>query len=85
MRKVYTKPEIFFESFSLSQSIAAGCEVPTNTPAQNQCGVDASGINVFITGMTGCEDFPVPDNGGGDGAYGKICYHIPYGQNLFNS
>ena len=85
MKKTYTKPEIMFEDFTLSTNIASGCEVKTRTPSENQCGVNASGINVFIEGMTGCEGFPVPDNGGGDGEFGNICYHVPYGENLFTS
>ena len=32
MKKVYSKPEIYFESFSLSQYIAAGCEVKPGDP-----------------------------------------------------
>ena len=85
MKKTYTKPEIMFEDFTLTTSIASNCEIKTHTPSVNTCGVNASGINVFITNMTGCGDFPVPDNGGGDGEYGNICYHVPYGENLFNS
>ena len=85
MKKVYEKPMIVFENFSMSTNIAAGCEVQTNTPSENQCGVNMSGINVFLEGMTGCDDFPVT-NVGGDGQYGNLCYHVPVGKdNLFNS
>ncbi len=85
MKKAYSKPQIMFEDFTLTTNIAAGCEVKTETPSWNQCGVDASGVNVFLTGMTGCEGFPVTPDGGGDGSFGNICYHVPYGENLFNS
>ena len=84
MKKVYSKPIVVFEDFTLSTNIAGDCEHKTNTPSINQCGVNASGINVFMTGMQGCEDFPV-GTPGGDGEFGNICYHVPYGENLFNS
>lgn len=38
MKKEYHKPEIFFDSFELSQSIAAGC-VYTSNFNRGQCGV----------------------------------------------
>ena len=81
MRKYYSKPEIFFEDFSLSTSITAGCEVQTKTPSQNQCGVLFEGTGyVFMTGMTGC-DFTA-DNG----EFNGFCYHVPNeDKNLFNS
>lgn len=84
MKKVYSKPEIFFEDFTLTTNIAGDCEHKTNTPSSYQCGVNASGINVFLEGMTGCEDFEVVAVGG-DGEFNNICYHVPYGENLFNS
>ena len=84
MKKAYSKPEIFFEDFTLTTNIAGTCEHKTNTPSSWQCGVNASGINVFLEGMTGCEDFAV-GAAGGDGEFNNICYHVPYGENLFNS
>ncbi len=85
MKKVYSKPEIMFEDFTLSTSIAGGCDVQTNLPSQNQCGMDFSGLTVFMTGMTGCTDIAV-ENVGGDGQWNEICYHVPTGdQNLFTS
>lgn len=87
MKKTYSKPEIVFESFSLSQNIAAGCEVKTNTPSQSECGIDFGGSMLFVdgmNGMNGCKDIAV-DNVGGDGVYNGICYHVPTGENLFNS
>lgn len=84
MKKTYSKPEIVFESFSLSQSIAAGCDVKTNTPAQGQCGLDFGGLMLFLDSMSGCPDIPVTSEGG-DGEYNNICYHTVYGDNLFNS
>lgn len=86
MKKTYFKPEIMFEDFTLSNNIAAGCEIKTNTPSLNQCGVNLSGINVFITGMNGCA-FGVGKPGDIDAQYGDtICYQVPVGvENLFNS
>lgn len=82
MKKTYAKPEIMFEDFSLSNAITAGCEKPTNLPSWNQCGLDFSGLMVFMTGMTGCEDVQISENGDFDG----ICYHTPTeSNNLFTS
>lgn len=83
MKKAYSKPEIFFEDFTLTTNIAGTCEHKTNTPSSWQCGVESSGIKVFLEGMTGCE-FAV-GAAGGDGEFNGICYHVPYGENLFNS
>ena len=89
MKKTYTTPEIMFESFILSTNIAADCEVKTWQPTNNDCGLSFTGIgNVFLTGMNGCSDMQVSD-GAGDGYIGEgndaICYHVPFGENLFNS
>ena len=84
MKKEYSKPIVVFEDFALSTNIAGDCEIKTDLQSKNACGVDASGIQVFMTGMTGCF-FEVPSDGGGDGEFGNICYHVPYGENVFNS
>ena len=90
MKKTYFKPEIMFEDFSLSTNIATGCEVLSNNQSSNQCGLDMSGIMVFVTEATGCA-FTVGNTGDEDGMYENgagdpICYHVPLGQqNLFNS
>ena len=79
MKKVYAKPVIIFESFSLSQSIAS-CEVKTNTPAKMQCsyGEDDFGIPIFLSGINACKS-TVQD---GD----TVCYDVPVdNNNLFNS
>lgn len=85
MKKVYTKPQIEFESFTLCNSIAAGCEVTTNLPSANRCGVMFSGVSVFMSGMTGCEGMPIISEGG-DGDFNGLCYHVSTnGYNLFTS
>lgn len=84
MKKVYEKPEITFESFTLSQNIAADCEVKTGLPSNNSCGMDFSGITIFLDTMNGCDEKITSE--GGDGEYNGICYHVPSGNaNLFNS
>lgn len=82
MKKTYCKPQILFEDFSLSTSITVGCEVQTNTPSKDQCGIYFEGVgNVFMPSMTGCGDFPAEN-----GVFNNICYHVPYeDNNLFNS
>ena len=84
MKKVYAKPEIVFESFSLSQNIAAGCEVKTNLPGNKTCGLDFSGVVIFLDSISGCVEKITSE--GGDGSYNGICYHVFTGEsNLFNS
>ena len=81
MRKAYSKPQIMFEDFTLSTNIAAGCEVKTNTPSQEQCGYGEEffGYPIFTKEVTGCINL-VQDG------FNSICYHNPSDlQNLFNS
>jgi hypothetical protein len=81
MKKVYEKPQIMFESFELSSSVAAGCELVTNLPAPMTCGYPYGREKVvFVNESTGCQF--VPD----DGMYNGYCYHAPTdNNNLFNS
>ncbi|MBP3368024.1 MAG: hypothetical protein J6L71_01200 [Clostridia bacterium] len=61
MKKIYVKPEIKFESFKMSSSIANDCAVSVNE-------IDVpDGYNLFVTG---CEVVPA------DGDFGG-CYHVP--------
>lgn len=89
MKKAYMKPEILFEDFSLSQSIAAGCEEKTNTPSQEQCGFEFGPYVVFLdTPDSKCTGDGRVDNMGGDGEWNGICYHVFANdgeRNLFNS
>ena len=83
MKKVYSKPEVMFESFALSTSIA-GCAFETNLPSlEASCGYVTTGgfgtITVFVS-EPNCTY--VPPNG----EYGNICYHNPTAENgLFGS
>lgn len=85
MKKIYEKPAIVFEAFSLSTAIAGSCGVTTGEFSNGTCGMDLSGVKVFLSEMNGCSDFSV-GNGSGDGEFNGICYHVPTdGNNLFNS
>lgn len=84
MKKIYSKPEIMFDSFTLTTNIAAGCKHRIDTFANGSCGLFFPHVgNVFTTGVSGCNDMQVsPD----DDQYGGICYHVPYEDSkLFNS
>ena len=80
MKKIYSNPEIMFEDFTLNESIAGDCGNKTHTPAQMECGLDFSGIYIFLENVNGC-NFQVKEDG-----YNGFCYHVPSaGQNFFNS
>lgn len=77
MKKTYSKPDIVFEDFSLSTSIAAGCEFKANHN-DGDCGFKFGGYLVFLDGI--CKDNPVLDGWNG------ICYHNPSDdKNVFTS
>ena len=89
MKREYTKPDILFESFSLSTSIAGDCAVKTNTPAEGKCGVPSTGLGIiFTTALTSVCTFGVVDDGTFvvPGSNDRVCYHTPTPvNNLFNS
>lgn len=86
MKKTYSKPQIMFEDFTLTTNIASGCDVMANNPSLNQCGIDFSGLMVFLSEETGCKGDGIVEDLGGDGEYAGICYHVfSNDQNLFNS
>ncbi len=81
MKKTYSKPQIMFEDFSLSVSIAS-CEVDTNTFAKGECGLKFGRYTLFDSTISACDrnvdDFTNPYNG--------LCYHNPTeSYNLFSS
>ena len=90
MKKPYEKPVIFFENFSLSTNIAAGCDYKANL-SPNSCGYEVRGGRVvFINETTGCTLKAPYDSSFQDYVYGSannsICYHVPIEtNNLFNS
>ena len=82
MKKAYKKPELWYEDFRLSQSIAAGCEGIANY-AEGLCTVTISdpenGYDIVIFTAGVCEFTPPnPDD--------WVCYHAPHeGKNVFSS
>ncbi len=71
MKKEYKKPELLFESFELSMSIAAGCSSNYRVGlSENACGVDVVGVGTAFVSKPTCNYFPQ------DGESGW-CYHIP--------
>lgn len=83
MKKVYSKPEILFENFATSTSIAAGCDGPKVGPVVDSCFVGGTGdVHMFDSDMQNvCYYTPQP----GD-PFDGYCYHTPTdSNNLFNS
>lgn len=79
MKKTYSKPEILFEDFSLSTSIAAGCEYTNGLHAQGDCGYETRDGIVFVIGVSGCK-YTQPDTND------SLCYHVPNEyNNIFSS
>ena len=90
MKKVYVKPDIVFEDFSLSVSIATKCEYEVGSPDRAKCAVMGSEGIAFFTRGTGspCEYDPadLTDLGYEADKYNGFCYHNPSEEfNLFNS
>ena len=82
MKKLYSKPGIVYEDFSISTHIAKTCDVELGTLNQGECGgVDVGRHqDLFMIAMVGCLK-EVDDNG-----YNGVCYHHPIdGARLFNS
>ena len=84
MKKTYTKPEIAFESFTLSTNIAGDCEVINTTSSRDLCGYPTREGIIFNAGSDVCNVYPE------DGLYteggNSFCYHTPEDSpNLFIS
>lgn len=54
MKKTYQKPDIMFDNFTLSTSIAASCSRIAGSPSLNSCGFIDGNESLFYSGMTGC-------------------------------
>ena len=84
MKKVYSKPEIMFEDFSLNNSITVGCEKFAQA-AEYQCAYTVhtsdGTMNIFTSeAVDVCHDVQA------DGGYNGICYHVPTSaNNVFTS
>lgn len=82
MKKQYVKPDIMFENFALSTSIAAGCDVIIDNQAAKQCGLSWGKGHVFLLNVNGCTI--KAEDGSVD--YDEICYNVPLDTNdMFNS
>lgn len=82
MKKHYEAPAIVYEDFSLSASIAAGCELITKMPSEGVCGYPTTtGSIIWNVGQASNCDI------GPSGKYDQICYHNPsdWEKNLFSS
>lgn len=85
-KKTYQKPQILFDSFSLSSSIAGDCELKTDTHGAGSCGITLGNMTVFLASVEGClPPLGVPVSVD-DGDFNGICYHVPVDTlNVFNS
>lgn len=81
MKKKYQRPELYYESFALCSTIAAGCEGIANF-AENACTVTLRGDGyelVLFNSNTVCLDSP-------PNADDYLCYHAPTeNNNIFSS
>ena len=82
MKKVYSKPEILFEDFTVTANIAVGCEAITNSQV-NVCfkaklPMEGFGFIELFQEEHGCQVTPA-------GINDSLCYHTPDGFNTFNS
>lgn len=71
MKKIYTKPQIAYESFELSENIAM-CELITSNQERYTCSVfdPETGWTIFNSSASGCIQTPA------DGE--NICYEVPF-------
>lgn len=77
MKKTYVRPEVYFESFELSASIAAGCSVKINH-AEGVCS-SIPGIGSIFTDYKTCM-WTAGDNESGN-SESNYCYHVPLDTN----
>lgn len=88
MKKKYVKPEMFFEDFSLSTSIAAGCKEIVQKPIKY-----SADITIFVDAKMGCTEglWSSTENSTifdlfVQAQYNGACYHNPSETNdVFNS
>ena len=75
MKKKYQTPQILFESFTLSSSVAAGCGVISKPSAAYVCPVEDPEFGFTIFSDTNVCDYTSPD------AYDRVCYNVPLENN----
>lgn len=67
MKKTYNKPQIIFESFEFTTSIAAGCQFLTDTKSDaNSCVYTENGNTIFLDACGFDEE-----------TLEILCYHVP--------
>ena len=89
MKKVYTKPLVVVEDFSLCTTIAS-CSIKTKTPSEYNCAYEVKtgfgSFNVFTSALPDVCTVSEATDGSDDGVYNGICYHAPMSDSsLFNS
>ena len=87
MKKLYSKPEIMFEDFTLNENIAGNCASIVNNASKGSCAVMGTGDIAIFDGSVGpvCVYKP-EDMGGTTDEWDGFCYHVPTEyNNLFNS
>ena len=80
MKKAYMKPQIVFDSFVLTEDIAAGCTLLNSNMQPYVCAVldQELGFTIF-SDYEFCDSTPP---GGND----TVCYHVPTADwNVFSS
>lgn len=91
MKKEYKKPEIMFENFSLSTTVAGDCGKFNGGPSEGTCpyvvSLGAFGTaDIFTSDLVGVCTTSEATDGTEDGMYNGVCYHAPTDlNNLFNS
>lgn len=75
MKKIYQSPQILFESFALSSSVAAGCGVISKPSAAYMCPVEDPELGFTIFTEEGVCQRTSPD------LYDRVCYNIPLENN----
>lgn len=86
MKKVYTAPEILFESFVMSTNIAGDCESIVGNPTKGTCAVIGTGNQAIFGGDVDACDFTPESMGGSNDMWDGFCYHVPTEKyTLFNS
>lgn len=79
MKKRYEKPDIMFDNFAMSVSVAS-CEEKANF-ARGVCGVEMGPGSYIFTGNVGSCNIIQNDM-----EFNGLCYHVPTdSNNVFNS
>jgi hypothetical protein len=79
MKKHYEKPDIMFDNFTMSESVA-NCEVRSNF-GQGTCGVEMTESLTMFTNTVDVCNIKYQD-----GEYDRLCYDVPMDSyNVFRS